>query len=195
MKSKRGRPRTFNREATLSKAMQLYWEDGLDGLSINEVCRRIQISKPTLYREFDGEDGLLESVVELYTKQVISAVGVHLQGSAAVCHKLNALVDAMTTKTDSPMGCLLVDMRCTQWRLGPRAMASLHAVREMMNQRYVRMVVEGQGRGEIRSDLDADVVARFIDTQLTMILLHMKVGKPPEEIRVEGKLALSVLYT
>ena len=63
-KRRRGRPSTFNREETLTKAMNCYWKNGVYGTSINELCRRIGISKPTLYHEYKNEDDLLHDVLK-----------------------------------------------------------------------------------------------------------------------------------
>ena len=62
-KPARGRPKTFDRDRTLDVAMESYWREGPGGISLNEVCRRAQVSKPGLYREFGNEDGLLDAVL------------------------------------------------------------------------------------------------------------------------------------
>ena len=67
---KRGRPPTFDREETINLAMDCYWNEGPNGISINELCRRTKTSKPTIYREFGGEDGLLSTVVENYISRL-----------------------------------------------------------------------------------------------------------------------------
>ena len=66
-----GRPRTLDRNHALAIALEGYWREGLYGMSVNEVCRRADISKPGLYREFGGEDGLLTAVLQLYRDTVL----------------------------------------------------------------------------------------------------------------------------
>ena len=44
--------------------MRHYWRDGVH--AFNEVCRRVSVSKPSIYREFGGEDGLVEAVLIYY---------------------------------------------------------------------------------------------------------------------------------
>ena len=57
-----GRPKTLDKSHALATALEGYWREGVYGMSVNEVCRRAGISKPGLYREFGGEDGLLTAV-------------------------------------------------------------------------------------------------------------------------------------
>ena len=64
----RGRPQTFDREKTLQTAVNSYWADGVEKVSINDICKRAGISKPGLYREFQSEDGLKSASLEAYRK-------------------------------------------------------------------------------------------------------------------------------
>ena len=61
---KRGRPKTLNLDELIDVAMITYWSEGPANVSINQICNKAKISKPGLYRELGGEDGLMESVLE-----------------------------------------------------------------------------------------------------------------------------------
>ena len=65
-KRPRGRPKTIEYDTTLAIAVNAYWSKGIDGMSVNEVCRLAKVSKPSLYREFGNEDGLLNAVFKYY---------------------------------------------------------------------------------------------------------------------------------
>ncbi|MFT6397207.1 MAG: AcrR family transcriptional regulator, partial [Bradymonadia bacterium] len=79
----RGRSKTFDRERTLNVAMDNYWRDGVDGVSLNETCRRAGISKPGLYREFGGEDQFTSAVLARYCETVLtSCPGESVRGPA-----------------------------------------------------------------------------------------------------------------
>ena len=64
----------MDREQTLAVAMQAYWREDVDSISLNEICRRAEVSKPGLYREFGHEDGLMKAVLVAYQKQVLAPV-------------------------------------------------------------------------------------------------------------------------
>ena len=63
---KKGRPKTFNKDQANKIAMENYWKEGMGNISLNEICRRIGESKPSIYREYGGEDGLQLAALELY---------------------------------------------------------------------------------------------------------------------------------
>ncbi|GAA3755613.1 hypothetical protein GCM10022240_05700 [Microbacterium kribbense] len=48
----------------LDVGLALFIEGGLDGLTISEVCRRAEISAPSLYARVDGLAGLVAAVYE-----------------------------------------------------------------------------------------------------------------------------------
>jgi AcrR family transcriptional regulator len=52
--------------------MESYWRDGPTAVSVNEICRRADVSKPGLYREFGNEDGLRSAVVQTYELVILS---------------------------------------------------------------------------------------------------------------------------
>ena len=71
---KKGRPKTIDLERIKNVAMVNYWSDGPTNVSLNEICFKAKISKPGLYREFGGEDGLMKSVLLLYKNTLIQQI-------------------------------------------------------------------------------------------------------------------------
>ena len=71
---KKGRPKTIDLERIKNVAMINYWSDGPTNVSLNEICFKAKISKPGLYREFGGEDGLMKSVLLLYKNTLIQQI-------------------------------------------------------------------------------------------------------------------------
>ena len=73
--NKKGRPKTFNKDRASKIAMETYWKEGLENVSLNEMCRKIGESKPSVYREYGGEEGLQLAALELYYKHRVEPVG------------------------------------------------------------------------------------------------------------------------
>jgi TetR/AcrR family transcriptional regulator, copper-responsive repressor len=193
-RKRRGRPPTFRRSTIVSQAMDCYWCEGLNDLSINELCRQINISKPTLYREFGGEDGLLVSVLEHYNNEVLTPIALSFEGEEPLNQKIDALIEQFTDPTQTSYGCLLVKLRLNPQRLGPSTQAILQKTRASIHMQYLKLVVSAQEKGVLRADIEPDLAARFIDNQLTSILIHMNAGESPELVRAEGQLAMSILF-
>ena len=88
---KKGRPKTFNKDQANKIAMENYWKEGMGNISLNEICRRIGESKPSIYREYGGEDGLQLAALELYFNERVKPVGQHIFGSENFIESLESV--------------------------------------------------------------------------------------------------------
>ena len=95
-KNVRGRPKTLNCKETIEIAMQEYWLDENNNISLNEICKRAKVSKPGIYREFGNEDRLIEAVLIKYEKDVISNLLNMLTKEEPLKEKIEALAVYIT---------------------------------------------------------------------------------------------------
>ncbi len=64
LKKCRGRPKTFNRDAALDKALTLFWTHGYEGTSLSDLVAATGAKAPTLYAEFVNKEGLFRAAME-----------------------------------------------------------------------------------------------------------------------------------
>ena len=192
-KRKRGRPRTVERERTVMLAMENYWREGLHALSINEVCRRANLSKPSLYREFGGEDGLLDAALNCYAQEVIAPMAEAVATHTSFLEGTESMIEVITSRMDGPEGCLLVKMRGATERLGPLTKARVDGMVQRMRESYASMFSRGLERGEVRSDVTPELAGRYIDMQVTTMLRKLGAGEDRNEVAALGRLAFSAL--
>ncbi|KGT91629.1 TetR family transcriptional regulator [Erwinia typographi] len=65
----RGRPKTFDREAALDKALELFWRYGYEATSLSDLVEATGAKAPTLYAEFTNKEGLFRAAVDRYTEK------------------------------------------------------------------------------------------------------------------------------
>jgi len=63
------RYKEYNRNAVLEKAIQLFWQTGFNGCSINELVEASGVNRFSLYHEFNSKEGILYASLELYKKR------------------------------------------------------------------------------------------------------------------------------
>lgn len=195
VKRGRGRPKTFDRDRTLDIAIDNYWRDGVDAVSINEICRRAEVSKPGLYREFGSEDRLIDAVLTRYSETVLGPLMAKLGEDRPFEETLDAFID-YTTREDSadvPAGCLFVKLRNSRARLGPVTGAHVDALRTEGQAMFAEWLARCADRGEIELPASLEVTAAYVDAQFAQVLTRVSAGEDPQLVRKHARLAFAVL--
>ena len=65
-KKARGRPRSFDREAALNAAMEVFWTKGYEAASISDLTSAMGINPPSLYAAFGDKEKLFLATIEQY---------------------------------------------------------------------------------------------------------------------------------
>lgn len=63
IKERKAREKSRRREAILTAAKRIIRDNGLDGMSMNQVARLTELNKATLYSYFSNKDDLIDAVV------------------------------------------------------------------------------------------------------------------------------------
>lgn len=192
-KRPRGRPKSIDRQRTIETAMDAYWREGVENLSINAICKRLEVSKPTLYREFGSEDGLLGAVLDCYHAAVLVPTLHKIREPRPFRDVLNELLDWIASSEQDPPGCLFADMRTTRGRLGPATSARVEAVKDEVLEGYADWYQRGLDQGEVSPSVSAELAARHIDTQIKTMFLQMAAGEDATLVRAQATLAFAAL--
>ena len=197
-KKPRGRPKIIGYDATLKIAMHAYWSKGIDGMSVNEVCRLANVSKPSLYREFGNEDSLLSEVIKHY------AIGFHykltnlLSMNKTFNKTLNGLADFTSFRRDqsiTPKGCLAQKSFQAIDRLGEKSRAELEALGDKTLDIFKKWVTKSRREVIIDSDWDDREIAEYILSIFSHAMRMNDQEKNPEQIKKTVLMALSPLVT
>jgi AcrR family transcriptional regulator len=66
VRTRRGGPRTFDRDQAIDLAMHLFWRHGYEGVSLNDLTAAIGIAPPSLYAAFGSKAGLYREALDRY---------------------------------------------------------------------------------------------------------------------------------
>jgi AcrR family transcriptional regulator len=107
----RGRPRAFDRDVALRKALDVFWERGYEGTSLSDLSEAMGIASASIYACFGSKEALFRETVALYGTiagaSPRQALREHPTGRAAIEAMLRATADSIT-QPDTPHGCMLV---------------------------------------------------------------------------------------
>ena len=61
-----GRPRAFDPDTVLERAMHVFWSKGYEGASLSNLTRAMRINRPSLYAAFGNKEQLFGKVLDRY---------------------------------------------------------------------------------------------------------------------------------
>ena len=162
----RGRPRGFDRDAALDRALDVFWRKGYEGASLSELTLAMGINPPSLYAAFGNKEGLLRASLDRYAARRADFMRHVLAAPTAreTAERLLRGTADLQTDPDTPPGCLLVQggLACGT---GAEAVPSELAGRRLKTEAALAERFErGKRDGDLAPDADAAALARFVST-------------------------------
>ena len=192
---KKGRPKTIDLERIKNVAMINYWSDGPTNVSLNEICFKAKISKPGLYREFGGEDGLMKSVLLLYKNTLIQQILDLLKLEKTFDETLDLLIAFVIGNKDEEhkkKGCLLAKFRQSREKFGEKTQEQIDIILRERCLNFELWIKKAKSKGEFDLPLSSKFVARYIISQLDYAISGLANGEKNNNIKDVLTLSLSV---
>ena len=106
----RGRPRQFDIDRALDRALKVFWRKGYEGASLHELTRAMGINRPSLYAAFGSKEELFRKALDRYAEGPAAFVREALGEPTAWAVAQRLLAGSIDLLTDrrNPRGCLLV---------------------------------------------------------------------------------------
>jgi TetR/AcrR family transcriptional regulator, copper-responsive repressor len=189
----RGRPRSFDRETALEKALLAFWQHGYEATSVSDLTRVMDIGAPSLYAAFGDKRSLFEEVVREYGAKYGSfgdrALAEEPTARAAVERTLR---EAAVEYTDPahPYGCLVVHAatNCTT----PEVEESLRERRNATIAAFERRIRADVAAGLLPAGTDAAALARHTGAMIQSMSQQARDGASREELEALAEIAMSI---
>ena len=105
-----GRPRAFNLDRALERALGLFWEKGYEGTSLSDLTKAIGINRPSLYAAFGNKEALFRKALDRYVEKTVAFVldAINEPTARRFAERLLHSAADMVTNPHNPPGCLTV---------------------------------------------------------------------------------------
>ncbi|MEU6187519.1 TetR/AcrR family transcriptional regulator [Nocardia sp. NPDC047038] len=187
----RGRPRSFDRDAALDKAMRLFWARGYEATSIGDLTAAMGIGAPSLYAAFGDKKTLFGEVVakfgDRYGGFVARALAEEDTAEAAVRRILREAATEYT-RPECPHGCLVISAG-----VNTTSAEIADLLRDMRNRNIDTFAARIQAdidAGVLPSHLDARTLARYVGTVMQGMSQAARDGAGRGELERVAEMAL-----
>lgn len=190
------RSKSFDPDAALRKAMQLFWRQGFEATSVDDLVHAMGVNRASLYATYGDKASLFKQALERYIETVLAPRLDALEGAASALAGLRALLAelvAFAAGDPQRRGCFAVNTVCELASRNPDIAARLRARSEALEGLLARTIARAQRDGELPVDRDPLVLARSFVAVIDGLRVRSKLGADRATLEGIADAALAIL--
>lgn len=187
------RPREFDADEALDKAMRLFWAKGYHDSSIRDLVECTGVNYYGLYSVFEDKHGLFMAALDRYRRTVVAEFAAAVRAAEPTAEGLlgafDGLFDLMTTEA-GPRGCLMcnsaAELAPHDAEVAEKVKAQLMLMADVFEEWLIRAA----------PDKPADsrkAGANFLATSTFSLALLLRSGFDRTEVREQAKIAVEAV--
>jgi AcrR family transcriptional regulator len=188
------RPKAFDPDVALQAGMQLFWRQGFEATTTDELARAMGIGRQSFYDTFGGKRGCFLDALRHYVRERIGAQVAALRAAPSPMAGVRALLRAPAEGSagERALGCLVVNALAEVGGAADDVRGALEPGGAELVAALTDCLSEGRSRGEIAA-VDERQAALLLLTVRAGLMVHAKAGWTPEALRRTADLAVDLL--
>jgi AcrR family transcriptional regulator len=188
----RGRPREFDADLALERALEVFWRKGYEGTSISELTEAMGINRPSLYAAFGNKEALFRKALDRYAQGPAAYTYNALQeptARAVVEHLFHGAADALTDP-HYPHGCLGVQGALACGDAAQSVKGELCARQAAWEAALQKRLERAKRDGELSETANCTDLAQYIAAVLQGMAVQAAGGATRKQLRKVAAIAL-----
>jgi AcrR family transcriptional regulator len=188
----RGRPRAFDPDAALERAMHVFWAKGYEGASLSDLTRAMRINRPSLYAAFGNKEELFRKVLDRYMNGPLA----YFQ-KALAARKTRGVIEQiflgaanMVSNPGTPAGCLVVQGALACGDAAGSVRKEITARRAAGEVALRRRLQRAKREGDLPKNADPAELSSYVMTVLHGMAVQGADGASPAQLRRVAQVAL-----
>ncbi|MEM0982732.1 MAG: TetR/AcrR family transcriptional regulator [Planctomycetota bacterium] len=179
-----GRPREFDVDEALDKAMDAFWARGYEATSVADLMGAMGLQKGSIYKAFGDKHSLFLRALDRYLDEVIEAVKSAISSAPdermAVRGWLSGVVAGRCSRSNRRRGCFAINSLVELAPHDPEVNTRLRRHLEQLRGLIVPVVAAGQSKGLLRDNASAEAATDMLIAFVQGIVADARLGRPAE---------------
>ncbi|MFC6789350.1 TetR/AcrR family transcriptional regulator [Methylobacterium komagatae] len=192
----KGRPRGFDRDQALQKALEVFWTRGYGPATVAELCAAMGINPPSLYAAFGNKDALFLEALRHYEDTYWAAPWKALDEEADLRRGMERFffeAAAILSSRDVPCGCLVVQNSGSVSLDSEEVRDALRMLREASRTSFLTRLAQARASGDLPPDADIEALAAAFAAVLQGMSAQARDGASRESLERLAKASLAML--
>ncbi len=175
----KGRPRGFDRDEALTRALDVFWRRGYEPASVTELCIAMGINPPSLYAAFGNKAKLFLEAVDFYERTYWSATWAGLEKEPDVYRAIEAFFKAaagILLSPQAPCGCLVVLAAINVSSDSTEVSDAIKSLRQVSKRLFAQRLKQGIKDGQLPQKTDVKSLAATLSTMLEGMSIQARDG-------------------
>ena len=188
----RGRPRAFDPDVALDRAMHVFWAKGYEGASLSDLTRAMRINRPSLYAAFGNKEMLFRKVLDRYMNGPLAYFQKALAARKArgVIEQIFLGAANMPSDPRTPTGCLVVQGALACGDAAGSVRKEIAARRAAAKVALRRRLQRAKREGDLPPNADPAQLSHYVMTVLHGMAVHGADGAGRDQLRRVAHVAL-----
>lgn len=176
------RPREFDEERVLDAVMEIFWRNGYEGTSAQDLVDATGLGRGSLYAAYANKDGLFEQALLRYHKRARAHVDKLRQEGSPIERLRELMTDIVEADLTAPQkrGCLATNSAVEMAGRDPRVADLVRQNFDILVRGIEQTIRRGQAVNEIRPEADAAVLALFLFNAVQGLRVLAKTLQPKD---------------
>jgi AcrR family transcriptional regulator len=195
--AKRGRPRAYDPDAALARAMAVFWDAGYSATSLDDISAGTGMNRPSLYGAFGDKHALYRHTLDRYRAIARAALGEALVYDKPVRQAFRDVYERALSLyfsgENGARGCFLIGTALTESVLDPEVRTSLGDALREIDDAFEARLRFAQDKGELSGKADPAMLAKLASAVLHSFAIRSRAGEAREVLEAMIDPALDVV--
>lgn len=192
----KGRPRCFDRDTALAKALNVFWQRGYEPASIAELCQAMEINPPSLYSAFGNKAKLFLEAVNFYEQAYWEAPSKKLMADPDIYRGIAIFfreAAQILLSPNAPCGCMVVLATINVSEDAKEIAGAIRELRMATKNMFAKLIQRGIDDGQLPRDMDVTALAGAFNTMLEGLSIQARDGLSQAELEQISSHAVRLL--